>query len=152
MSDIPTHPPEGTPDVPPTPPTGTPAGGTPIDHSGTTPAGAPVYAGPAPTQDDKTMGMLAHLLGIFGFIGPLIVWLIKKDQSPFVDDQGKEALNFHLVMLIGYVLGGVLSFFCIGFLIIPLVWICSVVFSIMGAMKAKEGIAYRYPFNIRMVK
>lgn len=147
MSDIPTNPPEGSSNIPPTPPTG----GTPLDYSATA-AGVPTYAGSAPTQDEKTMAMLAHLLGIFGFIGPLIIWLIKKDQNPFVNDQGKEALNFHLVMLIGYVAGIILSFFCIGFLVILAVWVCSLIFSIMGAMKAKEGIAYRYPFNIRMVK
>lgn len=154
MTDTPT-PPEGTPGVPPPDPTMPPttAANTP---GSVAPAGgimdAIPYAGPPATQDDKTMAMLAHLLGIFGFIGPLIIWLIKKDQSPFVNDQGKEALNFHLVMLIGYVVGGVLSFFCIGFFIILAVWICSIVFSIIGGLKAKEGIAYRYPFNIRMIK
>ena len=152
MSDVPTNPPEGTPGIPPTTPGGTPPGGAPLDYSAPTASGVPVYAGPPPTQDEKTMAMLAHLLGIFGFLGPLIIWLIKKDQSPFVNDQGKEALNFHLVMLIGYVAGIILSFFCIGFLVILAVWVCSLIFSIIGAMKAKEGIAYRYPFNIRMVK
>ena len=50
------------------------------------------YVGPEPDKDSKTMGMLAHLLTIFtGFIGPLVIWLMKKDTSPFVDDQGKEA-------------------------------------------------------------
>ena len=151
MSEIPTNPPEGTPGVPPTTPAAGTPGGAPLDNSQAAVPGAP-YVGPPPTQDEKTMGMLAHLLGIFGFIGPLIVWLIKKDQSPFVNDQGKEALNFHLVMLIGYVIGGILTFFCIGFFVILAVWVCSLIFSIMGAMKAKEGIAYRYPFNIRMIK
>src|SRR5438128_1055915 len=61
------------------------------------------------TADDKQMGMLCHLLGIVaGFIGPLIIWLMKKDQSRFVDSQGKEALNFHLTLLIGHFIGGAL--------------------------------------------
>ena len=98
------------------------------------------------------MALLAHLLGIFlGFIGPLIIWLIKKDQSPFVDDQGKEALNFQLVMLIAWVVGGATACFGIGFILIFGAWICTIVFGILGAMEANKGVAYRYPFNLRMV-
>src|SRR5437868_1922887 len=85
----------GASDVPPATPV-TPDYGTPPATKG------PQYLGPAPSPEEKQMGMLAHLLGIIGFVGPLIIWLIKKDQSPFVDDQGKEALNFHLTMLIAY--------------------------------------------------
>ena len=111
------------------------------------------YTGPTPDQDSKTMGMLAHLLGIFlGFIGPLIIWLIKKDQSPFVDDQGKESLNFQIMLMIGYVIGTVTSALCIGFLIIPAVWIFGIIFSIIAALKAKDGVAYRYPVNLRLIK
>src|SRR4051794_22840279 len=64
--------------------------------------GAPaIYAGPPPTKDAVTMGMLCHLLGIFtGFLGPLIIWLLKKDEHPFIDDQGKEALNFQIVAML----------------------------------------------------
>jgi hypothetical protein len=147
MSDIPTNPPEGSSNVPPTPP----AGGAPLDYSPAA-SGVPTYAGPAPTPDDKTMGMLAHLLGIFGFIGPLIIWLIKKDQSPFVNDQGKEALNFHLMLLIGILIGSLTICLGIGLVIVPVVWVCGVVFSIIGCLKARDGIAYRYPFTIRFIK
>ena len=139
-------------------PTGTPPPGgvpnVPAYASPTTGSGYPnAYAGPTPDQDSKTMGMLAHLLGIFlGFIGPLIIWLIKKDQSPFVDDQGKESLNFQIMLMIGYVIGSVTSFLCIGFLILPAVWIFGIIFSIIAALKAKDGIPYRYPFNLRLIK
>jgi len=99
------------------------------------------------------MGMLAHLLGIIlGFIGPLIIWLTKKDQSPFVDDQGKEALNFQIVLLLGLVIGGATSCIFIGIVIVPAVIIFGIVFSIIAALKAKDGIAYRYPFNLRLIK
>src|SRR5689334_1430002 len=87
---------------PPPPPAGA---GVPSYASPTTGStGYPgPYVGPTPTQDDKTMAMLSHLLGIvLGFVGPLIIWLIKKDQSPFVDDQGKESLNFQIMLVIGY--------------------------------------------------
>ena len=131
----------------PTPsPAATPAPDTPAAAS------AVAYTGPAPTAEEKQLGMFTHLLGILGFIGPLVIWLIKKDTSPFINDQGKEALNFHLMLLIGYVIGGATSFFCIGLLIIPAVWIVGTIFAIMGGLKAKEGIAYRYPFTIRFIK
>src|SRR6266852_3321441 len=78
----------------------------------------PAETGPLPvaqTQDDKTMGMICHLLGIIlGIIGPLIIWLIKKDQSKFVDDQGKEALNFQIVLLILHLVASPVSCFSLG--------------------------------------
>jgi uncharacterized Tic20 family protein len=111
------------------------------------------YVGPAPDKDSKTMSLLAHLLGILiGFIGPLVIWLLKKDTSPFVDDQGKESLNFQLTLLIGYIIAGATSCIFIGMLIFPIVWIVGLILGIMGAMKANEGVAYRYPVNIRFIK
>ena len=101
------------------------------------------------------MAMLSHLLGgLIGFLVPLIIWLIKKDTMPFVDDQAKEALNFQITMLIAYVACGILAAVTCGFgafLFLPL-WAADVVLGIMGGMKANEGIAYRYPFAIRLVK
>jgi uncharacterized Tic20 family protein len=113
------------------------------------------YQGGEPDKDSKTMAMLAHLLGIVsGPIGALIIWMIKKDTLPFVDDQGKEALNFQLTLLIGYVISFALSFIllCLAPLITLGIWVCSIIFSIMGAMKANTGIAYRYPVNLRLIK
>lgn len=107
----------------------------------------------APTKDDCTMAMLAHLLGIFlGFVGPLIIWLIKKDQSAFVDDQGKEALNFQLTVLIAYVVAGASICLLIGFVLLPAVLIYDLVFCIIAALKANGGELYRYPLTIRMIK
>ncbi len=114
---------------------------------------------PTPSDEDKMMAMLAHLLPIVaGFVGPLIIWLVKKDSSKFVEDQAKEALNFQLVMLIGWVLCIVLTVVTCGFgaiLTVPLMVVLMVVviiFAIMAGLKAKEGEWYRYPFNIRMIK
>lgn len=104
-------------------------------------------------KDDKTFGMLSHLLGIFtGFLGPLIIWLVKKDESPFVDDQGKEALNFQIVMTAGYIVSSVLMSVAIGCITYPIFILVSIIFGIMGTMKANEGQVYRYPFNIRIIK
>ena len=121
---------------------------------------APVSSGglPVPGQgslsekDDKTFGMLAHLLGIFtGFVGPLVIWLIKKDESPFVDDQGKEALNFQIWMTIGAIISYFLMAVLIGCITLPAIIVMVLVFGIMGTMKANEGVAYRYPVNIRII-
>jgi uncharacterized Tic20 family protein len=104
------------------------------------------------TPDDRTMAMLCHLGGILtAFIVPLIIWLIKKDQSKFVDDQGKEALNFQITILIGYLIAALPSCFLMG---VPslAVWIIAVVLGIMGAVAANKGEVYRYPLNIRFIK
>jgi uncharacterized protein len=104
------------------------------------------------TQDERTMAMLCHLGGVIGsFLIPLIIWLIKKDQSKFVDDQGKEALNFHITMFIGYIIGGATACFTFGLLIVA-VWVLSVVFSIIGGLAAQRGEVYRYPIAIRLLK
>jgi uncharacterized Tic20 family protein len=115
------------------------------------PPGAPA----APSKDEKTMAMLCHLVGgLVGFLVPLIIWLIKKDTMPFVDDQGKEALNFQITLLIGYVAIGILSVVTcgVGGFLLPLLWVLSAVFGIMGGLKANEGVAYRYPFAVRLIK
>ena len=140
-------------DLPP-PTAGAPTQPLPYQNPGTpTGGGALPYSGPAATQDDKTMAMLSHLGGIlFGFLPPLIIWLVKKDQSPFVEDQSKEALNFQITLLIGYVIGGATTMVCIGFVILPVVWLVGLIFGILGSMAAYKGEAYRYPFNIRLVK
>lgn len=102
------------------------------------------------TQDDRTMAMLCHIGGAFGFLIPLIVWMIKKDQSRFVDDQGKEALNFHLTMLIGHVIGAFTICFTFGLINIA-IGIVALVFSILGGLEANKGVRYRYPMNIRFI-
>ena len=100
-----------------------------------------------PTPEDKTWGMLAHisqLMGV-GFLGPLVVWLIYKDKSPFVADQAKEALNFNLCLLLMSLL---LIPTCIGPMIIG---IGAMVYVIIGAMEANKGVWYRYPYIFRMI-
>jgi hypothetical protein len=128
------------------------------------PAPAPGPAGGAPTglvsaesPDAKTMGMLAHLLVIFtGFIGPLIIWLVKKDQSPFVNQQGKEALNWAITVVIGAVgsiIIGIIPF--VGILacvIYPAVIVCNIVFGILSTITVNKGQPYRYPICIRIIK
>ena len=119
------------------------------------PPAAPVEAG-LPTEikpEDRTMAMLCHLLGIVTwFLGSLIVWLIKKDQSKFVDEQGKEALNFQITLLIGDVIGIATSCLVVGWFIILAVWVIRLVFCILAAIAVNKGEHYRYPFAIRLIK
>lgn len=107
-------------------------------------------------SEEKTMGMLAHILGgVTCVLGPLIIWLIKKDESPFVDDQGKEALNFQITVLIAYVAAGIVGMIpvigCLSALAIPAVGIASLVFAILGGLESNKGVIYRYPFAFRFI-
>ncbi|WP_265468563.1 DUF4870 domain-containing protein [Arenimonas daejeonensis] len=111
------------------------------------------------TQEQKTWGMLAHLSSLAGLIiplgnliGPLIVWLVKKDTMPFVDDQGKEALNFNITVFIAAVVSGLLTLILIGFLLLLVVGLGWLVLTIMAGIKANEGNSYRYPFTLRLIK
>lgn len=105
------------------------------------------------SNDDRNMAMLAHLLGIVtGFVGALIIWLIKKDQSAFVDEQGKEALNFQITILIGFVCAGILTVILIGALLMPVLLIVNLVFCILAAVAVSKGEHYKYPFAIRLLK
>ena len=162
MSETPQPPPADNPPPPPPPPGDAAAGASsaapqpaqPVNYA--TPgasSGADPYVGPPPTQDDKTMGLLAHILGIFAyFVGPLIIWLIKKDTSPFVADQAKEALNFQITMTLLAVASFVLACIGVGFVILPIVGVVNIVFSILAAVETNKGVAYRYPFALRLVK
>ena len=112
------------------------------------------FAGEA-SSEDRTLAMLTHLSGIIlGFIVPLIIWLVNKDKADkaFLNDQAKEALNFQITMLIGYIAGMVLTIILIGPLISMATWVVSLIFSILAGVKANEGVAYRYPFAVRLIK
>ena len=123
-------------------------------------AGWPVTtAGAFPDQNSRQLAMFAHLSALLtGFIGPLIFYLVKKDEDQFVGDQSKEALNFHLTVLIASlglgIISFILTFIIIGiflmFLYIPLI-IGAWALSIIGGVAANKGEWYRYPITIRMV-
>lgn len=147
----------------PTPP-GTPAGWYPDGSGGqrywdgtqwteasvqpSTPHGLSPTGGAAP---DTGIAMLVHLLALFtGFIGPLIVYLVK-DNDPFVRHHSAEALNFSIATTIAYIVSGILIIVLIGLILLPLVWIGALVFHIQAAMAANRGEWYRYPLSIRLV-
>ena len=107
------------------------------------------------SADDANLAMLAHLLSIvFGFIAPLIIWMISKDQPQkgFVADQAKEALNFQITVIIALCIAGVLIVIFIGILLFPMVLVVNFVLCILAGLKAREGVDYRYPFTLRLLK
>ena len=111
------------------------------------------------SAEEKQWGMFAHLAALAGIViplgnllGPLIVWLVKKDTMPFVADQGKEALNFNITVFIAAFISGILRLVLIGFLLLIVVGIAWLVLTIMAALAANKGEAYRYPFTLRLIK
>ena len=104
----------------------------------------------APSNDDKTMATLSHVLTLVaGFIAPLIIYLIKKDQSAFVAHHARESLNFQITIFIIVV---ALFITIVGILLVWVVAIISLVFVIMATIKASEGKLYKYPFTLRFIK
>jgi len=105
-----------------------------------------------PTSDEKTMAILSHILALVtGFIGPLIIYLVKKD-SPYVLAHARESLNFQITMTIAYIIAWLLVFILIGFVLIPLIIITNLVFIIIATIRASENKLYKYPLSIRLVK
>ena len=120
--------------------------------------------GPA-ANPARTWDTLCHLSALAGLliplgnvIGPLVIWLMKRQEFPSVDAHGKEALNFQISVVI-YLLGAgavamVGMFFCVGLLLVPVLLVVPIVptvYTIIAAIKANEGVAYRYPLTLRMV-
>ncbi len=104
-------------------------------------------------------GVLTSAIGGWGFfLGPLVIWLMKKDTMPFVADQAKEALNFNITVSAIFLILLILSLLTLGlgFLVtLPvmlIIGIAALVFIVIAAIKANEGVAYRYPFTLRLVK
>ncbi len=112
------------------------------------PAAQPV---PESTKEERTSAMLCHLLGLVSVIGPLVLWLIKKDESPLVDDQGKESVNFQITVLIAYFVAGLTCFLGVGVVLVPVISIGNLVLIIIAAVRANEGERYRYPICLRLI-
>ena len=118
---------------------------------GFTPA-APQPAAPLTEAEDRQWASFAHLGGILGFLPSLIIWLIFKDRGSFTNNEAKEALNFQITVVAAYIVGWILSVIVVGFLITIAAAIISIILSVVAFTKAKDGIAYRYPFAIRLIK
>lgn len=128
----------------------------------TTPAPQPAAPQPAPPlteAEDKQWASFAHFGGVLGILPSLIIWLIFKDRGPKTNVEGKEALNFQITVtvlqIILWILGTALAIVFIGILFYILwfvVWVATVVFSILGGVKVNGGGSYRYPVSVRLIK
>jgi uncharacterized Tic20 family protein len=116
-------------------------------------------AAPSASSQTRTWNVLCHasaLLGLFThfighLLGPLVVWLVKRRDSPEIDAHGKESLNFQLSMLIYDCIAGILCLIVIGIPLLIALWIANTVLVIIASIKASEGQFYRYPFTIRFL-
>jgi len=115
---------------------------------------------PEITKDARMWAMFCHLAGLAGYlmpcvgniIGPLILWQIKKDEYPFVDEQGKEAVNFQISMTLYAIISISLIVIIIGLFLLSAVVVVDLIFLLVAAVKANNGQSYCYPFTIRFVK
>lgn len=108
-----------------------------------------------PTSDERTLGILSHILAIvngIGLFGPLVIWLIKKDESQFVSENAKESLNFQLTMIIAHIISAILWVVLIGVFLTWILVILNIILVIIATIKASENKIYRYPFNLRLIK
>ncbi|MCQ8879639.1 DUF4870 domain-containing protein [Pseudoalteromonas shioyasakiensis] len=110
-------------------------------------------------KEQRTWAMLCHLSALAGFIvpmgsiiGPLIVWLIKKDEMPIVNEHGKKSLNFQITMLIAYIVCFILMFVAIGVILLPIVAVFSFIMVVVGAIKANDGKEFNYPISLNLIK
>ena len=112
------------------------------------------------SQNDRTWGMIVHLsalsgtvlsAGILTFVAPLVIWLVKKEESKFLDDQGREALNFQLTIFVGILACIPLMLILIGIPIAIALGIAGLVYAIIAGIKANEGVWYRYPWSIKFI-
>jgi uncharacterized protein len=114
---------------------------------------------PGISSDDKLWAAIAHFSslavyasGVGHILGPLIIWLWKRDTSPFVAEEAKEALNFNISITIYGVIAGVLVLVFVGVFLLAALGIFHLVFVIVAGLKALEGRPYRYPLNLRLIK
>jgi uncharacterized Tic20 family protein len=121
-------------------------------------AGAP--SGPsAPTPEERQWAMLCHVSAMLmyvtvigGLLAPFVIWLLKRDQMPFVADQGKETINFQITVLLGLAASMVLMLVLVGFVLFWALLAFHFVVTIVAAVKVTEGVTYRYPFCWRILR
>jgi len=111
-------------------------------------------------KPERTWAMFAHLssflfytcIPLANIIAPLIIWQIKKEDMPFASDQGKECLNFQISMLIYIIISSILTLILIGVAFLVILCVMHIILPIIAAIKANEGVTYRYPLTMRFIK
>ena len=115
---------------------------------------------PQVSKEEQNWAMCCHLAALSGFIipfgnivGPLIVWLIKKDTMPLVDQHGKEALNFQITVTIAMIISFLLMLVVIGIVLVFVVGLGALILTILATVKVSNGqFDYKYPFALRLIK
>lgn len=106
----------------------------------------------SPNNDEKNIATITHLAGtVFWFVPALVVWILKKDDSAYLADQSKEALNFQITVLIAQFVAGFLAIILIGFVLMGIIWLLNIIFCIIAAVATSKGETYRYPFCLRLI-
>ena len=110
-------------------------------------------------KDIRLWGMMCHLSALLMFvipfgniIGPVVIWLVKKDVSPFVNEQGKESLNFQISMTIYIFVALILMLLVVGILLLIILGVAELILVIVASVQANDGKTYRYPFAMRFIK
>lgn len=111
-----------------------------------------------PPREARMWAMWCHLGALSGFLGipfgsilvPAVIWLTKRDSHPFIDENGRESLNFQVSLLLYFVVAAILCLVLVGFLFLPVLYIGGLVLSIVAAIRANDGVPYRYPLTIRL--
>lgn len=113
----------------------------------------------APSAEERKWAMWCHLsaallyfTAIGGFLVPMVIWLTKRDTMPFVDDQGKETLNFQITIMLALIVSGILTLVLIGFPMLVGFLLFHFIATIIATVRASEGVLYRYPFCWRVIR
>ena len=113
----------------------------------------------APGRDERQWAMICHLSAMLmyvtvigGFIAPLVIWLMKRDEMPFVADQGRETLNFQITILLALACAAILVLILVGFFLIWGLLLFHFICTIIATVKVSEGVAYRYPVCWRVIR
>jgi uncharacterized Tic20 family protein len=122
------------------------------------PGAAPASAA-TPSHEERQWAMLCHMSAMLmyvtvigGFIAPLVIWLLKRDEMPLVADQGRETLNFQITILLALICAGILMIIVIGIPIFAALLLFHFIVTIIAAVKSSDGIRYRYPFCWRVIR
>lgn len=104
-------------------------------------------------ESDRLLAVLSHVLTLFlSFFAPLVIYLLKKDESPFVREHARESLNFQITLFIAYLVSFILVFLLVGILLLVIIGIGHLILVIVATVRAADNRLYRYPFCIRLVK
>lgn len=130
-------------------------------------ASSSAFASASPSREERTWALLAHLggpaglllsAGLFGFAVPLVIWLARREDSSFVGDQAREALNFQLTLLLVHLTGWLFALLTLGLgllVVVPfflVLWVVELILGVVAGLRANEGASYRYPLTIRFLR